>query len=64
MPPGDAEALARKIREVVSDPARLQRMSARNWERAHEYGPEVLRARRNEFYRFVRRQTEEFFRRG
>ncbi len=51
--PGDAAALAGKIREVVTDPSRLERMSARNLSVAHEFTEEILSARRLEFYRFV-----------
>lgn len=58
VPPGDAVALANKIREVVTDRDRLIRMSARNLEKAKDYRDEVLRERRNEFYRYVREQTE------
>ncbi len=59
VPPADAEALARKISEIVSDPARMQRMSARNLARAGDFQEDVLRERRLEFYRFVREHTEE-----
>ena len=58
MPPGDVVALASKTREVVSDSERMARMSARNLETAKEYRDEVLRERRNEFYRYVREMTE------
>lgn len=58
VPPGDAVALASKIREVVTDPERMTRMSARNLETAKEYRDEVLREQRNEFYRYVREMTE------
>lgn len=56
--PGDAEALARKIREVVRDPTRMARMSARNIEIAGEYCEEVLRERRLDFYRRVKEHTQ------
>ena len=58
MPPGDVVALASKIREVVTDSERMARMSARNLETAKEYRDEVLRERRNHFYRYVREMTE------
>ena len=58
IPPGDVEALARKIREVVTDPDRMARMSARNLKKATEYIDEVLSGQRNEFYRYVRDMTE------
>jgi glycosyltransferase involved in cell wall biosynthesis len=53
----DHVGLANKIREVVSDPERLSRMSRRNLERAQEYRPEVLDRRRTEFYRCLRQRT-------
>lgn len=62
VPPGDATALAHKIREVVTNPERMARMSARNLEKAKEYRDEVLRERRNQLYRFVREQTEVWLR--
>ncbi|KAB8321052.1 glycosyltransferase family 4 protein [Tolypothrix campylonemoides VB511288] len=62
VPPGDVNALARKIREVVTDPERMARMSARNLEKAREYKDEVLREQRIEFYRYVRNVTEECLR--
>lgn len=54
VPPGDAQALAAKIRVVATDPNRLTRMSARNLEQARKYSAEVLRAKRQEFYRYLR----------
>ncbi|WP_341732794.1 glycosyltransferase family 4 protein [Microcoleus sp. EPA2] len=58
VPPGDVAVLASKIREVVTDPERMARMSARNLEKAKDYTDEVLREQRNEFYRYVREMTE------
>ena len=58
VPPGDATALARRIREVVTSPERMGRMSARNLEKAAEYREEVLRERWIAFYRHVRKRTE------
>lgn len=51
--PGDAEALAAKIAEVVDDPARMGRASRRNLEVAAGYGAEALSRRRREFYQRV-----------
>jgi len=62
VPPGDVAALASKIREVVTDPDRMARMSARNLEKAKEYTDEVLRQQRLIFYRYVREQTEAWLR--
>jgi glycosyltransferase involved in cell wall biosynthesis len=58
VPPGDVTALARKIREVVTNLERMIRMSARNLEKAQEYRDEVLNKRRTAFYRYVRERTE------
>jgi glycosyltransferase involved in cell wall biosynthesis len=58
LPPNDASALARKIREVLADPSRLVRMSARNLAKAREYSLEVLTRRRERFYEYVRAHTE------
>lgn len=58
VPPGDVTALARKLREVVSDPERMARMSARNLEKAKEYREETLQEQRITFYRYVREMTE------
>jgi glycosyltransferase involved in cell wall biosynthesis len=57
VPPGDASALARKIREVMTDPARMRRMSGRNFQVATEYREELLRERRIAFYDYVRERT-------
>jgi glycosyltransferase involved in cell wall biosynthesis len=58
VPPGNATALANKIREVVSDRQRLAQMSARNLEKAQEYTKDVLYSKRLAFYRYVREQTQ------
>jgi glycosyltransferase involved in cell wall biosynthesis len=60
VPPGDAVALAAKIRAVLTDPERMARMSARNLEKAQEYCEEILRQRRIAFYSYVREKTEEW----
>jgi glycosyltransferase involved in cell wall biosynthesis len=62
VPPGDPTALADKIREVVTNPERMTRMSARNLEKAKDYRDEVLQERRNQFYRYVREMTEKWVR--
>ena len=54
VPPGDSDALAKKIVEVADNPERLKQMSIRNLEKAREFNPEVLRETRREFYRYVR----------
>lgn len=57
VPPGDAAALAAKIREVVGDPARLSQMSRQNLDTARLYRAEILREKRVGFYQYVREQT-------
>jgi glycosyltransferase involved in cell wall biosynthesis len=63
VPPGDASALARKIREVATDPARLARMSAHSLTKAREYAPDVLATRRNALYQHVRAETTAWLKR-
>lgn len=58
VPPGDAEALAAKIREVLADPERRARMSASNLATARGYRESELHDRRVAFYRELRRRTE------
>lgn len=60
VPPGDAEALAIKIRDVVTNPERMAQMSAHNLDKAKEYREDVLRARRTEFYMRVKELTQEW----
>ncbi len=56
--PGDVAALARRIREVLTAPGRMTRMSARNLQKAQEYCEEVLEPRRRAFYRHVHGCTQ------
>jgi glycosyltransferase involved in cell wall biosynthesis len=58
VPSGDAEAVAGKIIEVMADPQRMTRMSARNLQVAAEYSAEVLAPRRRELYRRLRELSE------
>ena len=58
VPPGDVPALAQRIRQVVTNPERMARMSARNLEKAKEYREKALRERWTAFYRHVRERTE------
>ena len=62
-PPNDAAALAAKIREVLADCPRIERMSTRNLRRAADYREDVLRRRRNTLYEHVREATAEWLRR-
>ncbi len=64
VPPGDAPALARKLREVVSDPARMARMSERNLAAARAYRADALRGLRVRFYSHLRDATERWARDG
>ena len=56
--PGDARALAAKLREVLSDPARMARMSARNLEKAATFHERTIHERRMSFYRYLKDRTE------
>jgi glycosyltransferase involved in cell wall biosynthesis len=60
VPAGDAYALARKIREVIIDPARMARMSARNLRKAREYADATLTDRRQAFYQHVKACNESW----
>lgn len=60
IPPGNVIALADKIREIVTDPQKMTRLSERNLQIAHEYNQSILRARRVEFYQYIRHRTEEW----
>jgi len=64
VPPGDARALERKIREVLSDPDRRKRMAARNLAAARSYHSDVLGARRVAFYRHLKDDTQAWFKRS
>jgi len=59
VPPGNVVALASKIREMVSEPERMEQVSARNLKKAKEYREEILIERRIIFYRYVRGITEK-----
>lgn len=60
IPPNDVEALAAKIAEVLADPARLARESARNLVKAREYCQDVLTPRRIALYSHIRGCTERW----
>jgi len=57
VPPNDADALARKIREVLSDPQRMAGASIRNLKKAEEYRESEVNRRRVAFYTRVREVT-------
>lgn len=60
----DPAALVRKILEVVKEPGRMVRMSARNLETSREYRDEILSGVRGRFYRGLRDRTEAWLRAG
>jgi glycosyltransferase involved in cell wall biosynthesis len=60
VPPVDVLALASKIREMVTDPTRLSRMSERNLARAQYYREDCICDRRTAFYKVLRQQTSEW----
>jgi glycosyltransferase involved in cell wall biosynthesis len=64
VPPGEVTALARKLNETLRDPSRMERMSARNLERARAFREEVLQRRRAEFYTYVRTATAAWLEAG
>lgn len=55
---GDPVQLAAKVEEVLGSAHRRAAMSSRNLARAAEYRDELLRPRRNEFYRRVRESAQ------
>lgn len=63
VPPDNAPALASLIKAVVANPARMAAMAARNLAKAAEYRDDVLRARRDQYYRHLRDVTEQWVRR-
>jgi len=60
VPPDDEHALANKIIEVIHDPERMARMSARNRELSGKYCSDVLTKRRVEFYTWIKDATEKW----
>lgn len=63
VPPGDVAALASKIKEIVTDPERLARMSQQNLEKSKDYRDQFLNGQRTDFYRSVRSSTEAWLKR-
>ncbi len=62
VPPDSPAALADKICEVLGDPSRMARMSARNLEVARGYRDDVLQERRVAFYRHLEQKTADWAR--
>jgi len=59
VPPGNAEALATKLKCVLSDPAKMSEMSACNFRRARDFEDSKLSSKRQAFYRQVQAMTEQ-----
>jgi glycosyltransferase involved in cell wall biosynthesis len=55
--PDNPAALATALADVYSQPGRLERMSARNLEKAASYSAEILTNRRLDFYRALKELT-------
>ena len=64
IPPSNANALAQKIMEVLSQPARMDAMSKKNQTVALEYGDQILKQRRRGFYQSVLNATKEWHNRN
>ena len=64
VPPNDAPALAKKIREVLAEPERMIQMSRRNLAKVEEFREENLRRRRVQFYSYIKNMTEEWQKAG
>jgi glycosyltransferase involved in cell wall biosynthesis len=60
VPPGDAVALAGKIVEVITAPARMERMSSANLTRARDYSNAVMDAKRQTFLLHLHRATQHW----
>ena len=58
VPPNDASALARKIREVLADPSRMYGCRRATWRKRGNIPSMVPTRRRERFYEHVRAQTE------
>ena len=55
--PGDVDMLAERINAVLNDIPRLERMSRRNFQKAMEYRPEVIRGRKHLFWNTLIRNS-------
>lgn len=58
--PGNAEALARKIMEVLTNPQRMIEMSRRNLVKSMEFKEEALNRSRIDFYREIYNATQHW----
>jgi glycosyltransferase involved in cell wall biosynthesis len=64
VPPGDVDALAARMRAVLTHPKQMTELAARNLARAHDFHANRLRTRRRAFYEAVRERTLEWQRRA
>ena len=64
VPPGNAHALSEAISHVIQDPARMEQMSIRNFEKANEFRNCLLRSRRIKFYEFIKEYTNDHIKRN
>lgn len=60
--PGSVDSLKRKIIELARDPQRRTAASARNLAEARQYHIDILKKRRDDFYRHVKESTEAWMR--
>jgi glycosyltransferase involved in cell wall biosynthesis len=58
VPPGDAQALSAKLHEIISTPGRMEAMSVRSLNKAHEYRRESVRKRQIDFLEYLKATTE------
>ena len=58
VPPDSPLPLARKLRDIITSPGRLDAMSFRNLAKARSYADDVLRPRREAFYGRLREETQ------
>jgi glycosyltransferase involved in cell wall biosynthesis len=62
--PGNTADLAAIISAVVTDPARMASMSARNLAKAREYHEDIIRGRRTAFYKHLKEGTMQWLEGG
>jgi glycosyltransferase involved in cell wall biosynthesis len=60
VPRGDVVALANSLRDVLTNSARMTRMSETNWKRAQNYSDAVLDAKRDEFCIYLKEVTSDW----
>lgn len=63
VPPGDAFALAQKVKEVLSDPERLAAMSERNWHLSWQYSAALMQKNRVAFLKELKTKTAHWIER-